>query len=492
MLRPLVAVTAATLLLAGCSGGDDKSSSSSDDGNNANSASTPTPSTPDLPSFDQPKAFSLVTAIAYARPDGPTELYGGKGAIVGKTAMYVNKEALHAVAIDGSYSWQALSSDVKSTVTEGYTTPTAVQLDGKEVIAIAYAQNVEAGGTQKAHGEVVFKWLDPADGKVLSTATAVINEKIGGGVGSFDRATGQGAITVSAGGSRTAGTAVFADPVTKKATVIPDLGVAGVSNGVVVGDQGSGQEGATNLKIAVVDGATGKVKKAIPIPAMSYLIPQTAGKTHAYIVGDGYRKTNKYGGVNVRSIFAVNFATGAMVETKRPDLADTDDNTYDCSSDGVDAVVCRRGSSYGNEQDEILGFDDSTGKKSWEYTTKSSNRVVLDITTVYNGYVYGKAEKLPAVLDAKTGEDVPVPAPTPSAGATPTPGETPTDGSSPGDGSTPGESTPSAAFGQPGLVWGEPQPPVSVSKYGSVYLQDGGTDAPLNTEKTLVIQKAIG
>ncbi len=31
-----------------------------------------------------------------------------------------------------------------------------------------------------------------------------------------------------------------------------------------------------------------------------------------------------------------------------------------------------------------------------------------------------------------------------------------------------------------------------VSKYGSVYLLDGGSKAPLNTEKVLVIQKAIG
>ncbi len=47
-----------------------------------------------------------------------------------------------------------------------------VQLDGKDVVAIAYVQTVKGNGTQKAKGQVLFQWIDAADGKKVAEVTA--------------------------------------------------------------------------------------------------------------------------------------------------------------------------------------------------------------------------------------------------------------------------------------------------------------------------------
>ncbi len=418
MLRPLVTVTAAALLLAGCNGGDDKATSS-DPGE---SAQTPTPTAPELPTFDPPKAFTAVTGLAQSRPEGPMEIYGGKAGIVGKTALYANKYSLSGVWIDGGSSWQVPAKEIASTTTTAYTAPMAVQLDGKEVIAMAYAQNVEAGGTQKAHGQVEFRWIDPAEGKVLTTATVDVTAAIGPGTvvsrlisQAYDPATGQVAMGVDIqspdGAGKVTQVTAYADPKTKKAVVIPDVAAAGVLGGTVVGSKGHGQEGATNLALVVADGATGAIKKTIPVPTMNYLTVQGTGGKYGYVSGQGYDKAGSH---YIYSMYAVDIASGAVVETKLPNAEN--DGGYTCQSDHVTSLVCNHVSG-GNSIDEILAFDDSTGKKSWGYSD-SAGRVVANISTVYNGYVYGQAEKLPAVLDAKTGQDVP--------GAAPAPGSTPT------------------------------------------------------------------
>ena len=513
MLRPLVAVTATALLLAGCSGGDnDKSDSPSGDSDNT-AGSTPTPSTPDLPSFDPPKGFSPLTAVAEARPEGTLELYPGKAGMVGKTTLYANSTVLTGVWIDGGQSWQVPTKDIASTKVVDFAQPVAVQLDGKEVISTAYVQNVEAGGTQKAHGQVNFQWIDPADGKVLVSVAVDLTPTIGpGNTGgnlisqAYDSATGQ--VAVGLGVKSGAGTkskysvvSAYADPKTKKGSVIPQVAAAGVLDGTVVGAQGEGHESATDLSIAIADGGTGAIKKSIPTPGMNYLSVEGSGGKRAYLSGRGYVQDTKYDHHYVNSLYAVDIASAAMVVTK---LANTPDSGagLDCLSDHVTGLVCTYGGTQtadGRDIDEIAGFDDTTGKKSWGYSSEAASRVVPDLTAYYNGYVYGQAQTQPAVLDGKTGQDIPVPTPTPGASQTPADGGTPTPGGTPSDDSGPtGDGTPTPGkggqdtWGDPSLIYGDPRSPEAVSKYGSTYLLAAGSTAPLGSENILVVQKAIG
>jgi hypothetical protein len=144
----------------------------------------------------------------------------------------------------------------------------------------------------------------------------------------------------------------------------------------------------------------------------------------------------------------------------------------------------------------VTGFDDNTGKKTWELDNTSVSRVVPRVTAMYNGVVYGSARNKAVVLDAKTGQDLPVPSATPSDASTPTEGESPSDGESPTDATSPSDPPSSlpgrGEWGDTSLLYGDPRSPEMVSKYGSAYLQDPGDKAPMTTEKILVVQKAIG
>lgn len=503
VLRPLVAAAAAVVLLAGCNGGEDKKSESEPGGGDSSSSAPSTPPTPEIPSFDPPKAFAALTAVAHRRPETePYSIKPGKAGMVGKTTLYGNKTALNGVWIDGGRSWQVLAKEIESTKTTDFTAPMAVQLDGKEVIATAYVQRVEAGGTQKAHGQVNFQWIDPDDGKVLSTVAVDLTPAIGvGNVGgsllsqAYDAATGQVAVGLGvSSGDNTAkanNVTVYADPKTKKGGLVPDVRVAGVLNGTVAGAKGDGQEGAKDLSIVVADGASGAIKKNIPVPTMNYLLPISAGGKHAYLESSSYVSGSD--GHYISSLYVVDIATGTMAETKLPKSVRRE-ASHTCFSDHVASVVCNRSSTAadGKKVEEIVGFDDTTGKKAWGYTSATGNRVVPRITAIYNGYVYGQAETLPAVLDAKTGQDVPVPAPTPGTGSTPTDGGSPTAGDTPSAGGDETPSTGSTGWGDTSLIYGEPRSPEMVSKYGSTYLLDPGGKAPMGSENILVVQKAIG
>jgi hypothetical protein len=510
MLRPLVAVTAAAVLLTGCSGGDDKKSDSSGgDGNN--SASAPTPTTPEVPSFDPPKAFAAVSALALPKNEATIGIDDGIAGMVGKAALYSNATGIVGHSIGDGTLWQVPATDVKTTKIIDIFKPVAVQLDGKEVIATGYVQGVEAGGTQKSHSQVAFQWIDPEDGKVVSNVTIDLTPVIGPGndasrqiSNAYDTSTGQVVVSVGVRAqsisqpSKYESVAVYADPSTKKATVIPSVEAAGVLNGTVVGVTIDKAKGTKGLSMVVADGPSGAIKKRIPTPTMNYLYAEgTGGKTRAYISGRGYVQDGKYDSHYVNSMYAVDIASGAVVETK---MANTPEgNGIECQSDHVTGLLCTwKDVTTGSEDVQQIGlFDEATGKKTWSYSAKSASRVVPKVTAFYNGYVYGDAESLPAVLDAKTGQDVPVPT------ATPTPGATPTDGGSP----TPGATTPTDDFGptsgasggvsgEPGtwgdtsLLYGDVRSPVAVSKYGSTYLLSPGQKAPLTTENILVVQKA--
>ncbi|GAB3828295.1 PQQ-binding-like beta-propeller repeat protein [Kribbella italica] len=484
MLRPLIMATVAATLLAGCSGGDDKATDqpSSDGGPSASASSTPTG--PDLATFDPPKAFTPVSALAQGNT-GQSNQFNIEAGMVGEASLYALRSGLTARTLSAN-SWEVPASDVPTTTTNDFTAPMAVQLNGKEVVATAYTQIVQGSGTQKAHGQVSFQWIDPSTGDVLATAVADLSTLLGPGNSgkdfyqpAYDAATGQIAIglTVSSPdrSAKIRQFTVFADPVTKKASTIPSVRAAGVLNGTVVGVKGEGGEGAKDNAIVQVDAVTGTVKKTVPVPTMNYLSPAGSGGKHAYFSGTGYVQDTKYDHHYVNSFYAVDIATGEIAEAKLPNSKDQGGGAG-CLSDHVAAVVCNV--SIG-DQKGIAGFDDSTGKLAWKYDA-SANRIVPAITAIYNGLVYGTADEQAVLLDAKTGTDVP------SSAATPTEGSTPSDAQSSFSGGNIG------GWGDTSLLNGEPKSPVMVSKYGSVYLQDPGSKAPTNTEKILVVQKAVG
>ncbi|NEA36081.1 hypothetical protein [Streptomyces sp. SID13031] len=516
MLRPLVAVTAAAVLLAGCSGGDDKKSDSPSEGDSKNSASTPTPTTPELPSFDPPKAFNAVAALPYARSEGSIGLDYAVAGMVGKAALYSNDTGMFGRLIDGSSTWQVPATDVKSTKVVDVLKPVGVQLDGKEVIATGYIQSVEAGGTQKAHAQVAFQWIDPVEGKLVSSVTVDLTPVIGPGSTvkrqmsyAYDTSTGQYVVSIGVSGASMSQpakydtVAVYADPATKKGVVIPAVEAAGVLNGTVVGATADKAKGMKGLSMVIADGSTGAIKKSIPTPTMTNLSVEGTGGKRAFISGSGYVQDTKYDHHYLNSMYAVDIASAEVVETKMPNTPEG--IGFDCKSDHVTALVCSFSSikgADGNDIDELGAFDDATGKRTWSYSEKTASRVVPEITAFYNGYLYGNAQSQPAVLDAKTGQDVPVPAATPGAtptdGGSPTPGgTTPTNDSGPTSGApTDGPGSTTTGAGDPGtwgdtsLIYGDPRAPEAVSKYGSTYLLSGGGKAPVLTEKILVVQKA--
>ncbi|GAA1541829.1 hypothetical protein [Kribbella lupini] len=490
MLRPLIAATVAATLLAGCSGGDDKATDQPSPSGDSSPSASSTPTGPDLATFDPPKAFVPVSALAQGST-GQSNMFNIEAGMVGEASLYALRSGLTARTLSAS-SWEVPASTEPTTTTNDFTAPMAVQLNGKEVVATAYTQIVQGSGTQKSHGQVTFQWIDPSQGDLLATAVADLSTLLGPGnsgkdfyTPAYDAATGQIAVGVTVSSpDRTAKIrqfTVFADPVTKKTSTIPGVRAAGVLNGTVVGVKGESGEGVKDNAIVQVDAVTGTVKKTVPVPAMNYLSIEGSGGKHAYLSGTGYVQDTKYEHHYVNSAYAVDIATGEVVESKQPNSKDQG-GIGGCFSDHVASVVCN--GSIG-DQKGIVGFDDTTGKIAWKYDA-SANRLVPQVTAIYNGMVYGSADDQAILLDAKTGQDVPTPSATPTESATPGDGTTPSDSpSSYGDGNVGG-------WGDTTLLYGEPKSPAMVSKYGSVYLQDPGNKAPSNTEKILVVQKAVG
>jgi hypothetical protein len=343
-----------------------------------------------------------------------------------------------------------------------------VKLDGKDVIAIAYVQKDKGNGTQKAKGQVVFQWLNATDGKKVAEVTADLTPALGAGEGgddvvsqAYDAATGQIVVGVGADGEAAAGKGgkvftVYADPKTQKTTVIPFVTPAGVLNGVVAGAKGSNQENGADGAIVIADGATGRITKQTPTD-QDHLKAAGSGSKRAYLTSTSYAGSDKYD----NALYSVDIASGAVVQTKSQ-LVDVSVN-FTCWGDQAKAVVCNS-AAYAGSGEEIIGFDDTTGKKAWGYTDKSASRVVPAVTAAFHGVVYAQAEAQPVLMDAATGADVstskPAASSVPSAGATPT-DTTPSQGDDPG----------SANGSDMSLYDGEQKSPTAVTQYGGAYLQ---------------------
>jgi hypothetical protein len=511
MLRPTAAkavATAATalVLLAGCGGNDDTTDAKSEGGGETPAS---TPSTPPVASFDPPKGFVTVSAFGIERNDKDNS-YTLSAGMVGQTTLVSGITGLTGrnIAAQGQ-PWTVPSAAAETTTTSDLTKPMPVKLDGKDVVAIAYVQYDKGNGTQKAKGQVLFQWLDATDGKKVAEVTADLTTVLGPGEGgddvvsqAYDANTGQLAVGVSAGSpeaAKKAGTfTVYADPKTQKATVIPFVAAAGVLNGTVAGSKGRNQEGAADGTIVIADGASGKISKQIPTK-QNYLKPAGNGVKRAYFSGSSYvsSKTGTMESVYNNVLYSVDIATGAVVETK-PQLPNDDGIDFTCLGDQANAVVCTTGAQA--DEREVLGLDDTTGKKTWGYTSESASRIVPTVTAAFHGVVYAQTDAQPVLLDAATGQDVPVSGPTPSSGASPSDGSTPSDGAS--DGSTPSEGAtpsqdPGAQGNDPGSANGSDlsyydnklRSPTAVTQYGGVYLQDPSGPGSSGFEEILIALK---
>ncbi len=480
MLRPTTAkavATAATalVLLAGCGGSDDNTDAKSGDGGETPAS---TPSAPEVPSFDPPKGFVAASAFGVERTPKDSD-YTLSAGMVGQTSLLAGLTGVTGrnIAAQGD-PWNVPSAEASTTETIDLTTPMGVQLDGKDVVAIAYIQNDKGNGTQKTKGQVLVQWLDAADGKKVAEVAVDLTPVLGPGEGgddvvsqAYDATTGQVAIGVSPGSeaaAKKAGTfTVYADPKTQKSSVIPFVSAAGVLNGVVAGAKGRNQEGAADGTIVLADGATGKVTKQYPTK-QNYLRPAGSGTKRAYLTGSSYvsSKGGSLEDVYNNALYSVDLATGAVVPLK---AAYTEDSmSYKCFGDKANAVVCT--GSDNNKKLEILGLDDSTGKKTWGYTSESASRIIPEVTTAFHGIVYADTEAQPVLMDAATGEDVKTGSPTPSDSTSPAESSTPSDNPSSSQGSDPG----SASGSDMSLYDGKPKSPDAVSQYGGAYLTSTG------------------
>jgi hypothetical protein len=489
MLRQTFTVAAAVVLIAGCSDGNKPVSKT---GDNQSSATTST--APALTAYDPPKAFTATAAL----PQGTVAKHPSfkpKAGMLGQTAVVVDLRGLYGqnVANQGA-PWQLPVTGGTTVDTLDATAPMTVQLNGKDAIAVAYYQRVQGSGTHKAKVQVAFQWADPTDGKAVAAATIDVTPTIGEGEltaglsagftsENVDFATGQVAVglrPLSLMGAKSGVFTVYADPATKKTATLPFVEPAGVTNGIVVGAKG---RDLSSRSLAVVDAATGAVKKT-GLPGLDALNPAGFGLKHAYLSAEKYipATKNEITGHYENSIYAIDPATGAAVQTLSV-VKDAKEALFTCWGDSKNRVVC---TSDARGQTEIIGIDDTTGKKTWGYTEKSGSRVVPKVTAAFHGLVYAQAEAGPALLDATTGQDVPSPTPTPVDNATPTDGSTPSDGSTPTDGSTPSDSD------SPGAVLdAKPASPAAVSAYGGAYLKE-----PESSDSTvsgvLMILKAVG
>ncbi|WP_369169093.1 hypothetical protein AB5J49_14740 [Streptomyces sp. R28] len=451
MQRPIsvVSVATAVVLLAGCSGtSDDKSDSTSE------SSGSATASAPAVASFDPPKAFVTMSAFGVERTEKDSQ-YTLQAGMVGQTSLVTGLTGVTGrnIAAQGE-PWTVPSVAATTTETVDAAAPMGVRLDGKDVVAVAYVQNDKGNGTQKAKGQVVFQWLDATDGKKVAEVTADLTQALGAGQGgdnvvsqAYDAATGQIVVGVGADGEEAAKKGgdvftVYADPKTQKSTVIPFVTPAGVLNGVVAGAKGGNQEGAADGTIVIADGTTGKITKQTPTK-QDYVNPAGSGTKHAYLASNSYEGDDKYNNV----LYSVDYASGAVVRTK-VQVADEQVSAVTCWGDQAKAVVCTAGASGGKE---IIGFDDTTGKKAWGYTDKSASRLVPTVTAAFHGIVYAQSEVQPVLMDAATGEDVS----TPSATSMPSHSKDPstTNGS------------------DMSLYDGKPKSPTAVTQYGGAYLQ---------------------
>ena len=483
MLRPMVAttaVTAALLLVAGCGGNDKKSDSGSDNNSGDKSNSSATPSAPSVKTFDPPKAFAVGAAYPVLKDPSELTLRHADLALVGQVAVASNKKVLNGHDVtDPNKSWSMQVTQATTTTVNAVLPPQAVKVDGKDAAVVIYSETDKGNGTQKPQGLVVIRWVDVATGqKIVEMTTKTLDQDGGAGDPQYDPETGQVAVGIAGPSNENGTTArtLFADPATKKTTIIPGVSPGAVHNGMIAGSTYPTSTNANDAGLVLADGPGGKITKKLGPLQTSYSNIAGTGK-HGYFFGRKYVSSTD---MTQLGIYSVDLSTGAVAATPLPPASiSTNILGWSCFWDEATTVACTGNTTYtSNATDTIIGFDDATGKKAWGFSNDSGNRNVPELTAAYHGVLYAKTEAQPVLLDAKTGADLPGASPSgtpsssdsPSTGATPSDSDSPTAGTTPSDPSTLG-ADPSSGNGDLALFDGKLGSPTSVSQYGGVYSQ---------------------
>ncbi|MFG2287509.1 PQQ-binding-like beta-propeller repeat protein [Streptomyces sp. NPDC048595] len=120
---------------------------------------------------------------------------------------------------------------------------------------------------------------------------------------------------------------------------------------------------------------------------------------------DGYELTVRPAGPYLVAIIGIDYNSGDSigvllkpVGSKAADLAG-DVSGLTCHYDDARITVCQ------TEELRTLAFDAATGKELWSLPDKGGNRVAPTVTAAWHGVVYGTTSNGPVALDAKTGAD---------------------------------------------------------------------------------------
>jgi len=453
MLRPAAAVATALLLLAGCGGNDDNTSDSS-----SGDSATPVGRTPAVTpaTVDPPKGFVPVSAFGVERnlKDNKDTVSAG---MVGQTALNAGVTGITGRNITAEGKSWTVPAAAAGITTSDLTTPMTVRLDGKDVVAIAY---VQAG---EATGQVLFQWIDPADGSKVAEVTADLGTLLGRGhrgnrvqSQAYDAATGQIAISVTPGSDATEAKAgdftVYADPKTRKASVIPFVTPGGVLNGVVAGIRNT----TAGDTLVLINGATARITKTMRA-RFEYLRPAGSGAKHAVFQGTEIVELQAL--VYRTTLLSVDLVSGSIERIKSPitGLAG-----FTCLGDQAAAIVCT--GSQDLRPTEILGIDDTTGKKRWGFTDKQG--VVPRVTAAFHGVLYAQNRAKPVLLDGATGKYLPAGTPT-----------------------LPPSTSASEALS---LYDNTIQSPTAVTSYGAAYLQAATGTAGYDFETILIALRPTG
>lgn len=422
MLRSVLATGATVVLvgsLAGCGGGDEPKTvdsgqppageSGSPSAGESQGGSSSVSATP----YDPPKKFDTAVNPVGPPSPGPGSFASpvsvdDRVALVKTTAVMPSKLGFEAADLTtGSALWQtpAAPDDQAATIEVAYSSAPATLTTGdKTLVVAAFAETVKGTGTVKDHGQVSVQAVDPADGKrawkVDIDWTPYARNSSGGPgrVGRLFVDEEQGLIAIGAGD-----TTIVVDANAQKVlwgaqqlelvafgkgTVVARPRVAKPTHGLVGVDARTKQQRWQALPWS---------KETTNITAIG------AGPGHVVVQTELYLSNPRTGASSKPKAYHV-IALSNGKEAGSFKATDKDRINMPvvggCAYDGTSVLACSV------DGEEAFGVDDSTGQKLWWFDS-SGGRIPPIVNDAFHGVVYAKAQNGPALLDAKTGKDIP-------------------------------------------------------------------------------------
>ncbi len=404
MLRSVLA-TCATVLMAtsvvACGGDDEPKSTDSETPaatgtETASASATPTfTATP----FDPPKKFE-VRGQPMGLPDkSPSEgilpqTTTDRVALAENVAVAADSTGLYASDLSiGTQLWQrpAVPADQAATVTAyGPTAPVTTTLGGRTLVVVAFGERVKGAGTTKDHVQTSLQAVDPADGTPAWTVELPGSDRPGRVL--IDEESGLIAV-----GSY-AQTITLVDANAHRALwTLPQYELVAFGKGIIAArpDADNPTHGLVGL-----DAHTKQVRwRALPWAKPTTEI-RAIGAAGSFIVASTkafFTDPHSAKSWEPQTRHVIDLTTGKTVTTFKGN--EHADGGVSCEYDGVSVLAC----AY--MQDEAFAIDTTSGRKLWWFDS-SGSRVPPVITAAFHGVVYAKAQNGPAMLDAKTGQDL--------------------------------------------------------------------------------------